>query len=451
MKKKNFLKIILLLGDGLFMYASLFLALVIRNRSFLWNSDGFVYGFSFLYVSWIILIYVLNLYDIRFFRKTMDFFLNLITFSVLAFFIGVTYFYFRPSFGITPKIILVLNILAFDVLFLLWRYSFNLILGAKRIREKVAIVGFHERLDEILPQIEKTYSLEAVFCPQGMDKQEKCLIFSLKPKIVSAISDFKNIITERKITSIIFALDFYENKDLVKEIFFGLPLTLNYIGIDDLYESMTKKVSIDHLDEIWFLEKVSRPEDKFGQVSKRIFDIFLSVVGLFVFIIFLPFVAVAIKIEDKGSVFYSQTRPGKNAEKFVIQKFRTMKECHGASSMVWREKDSSNITRVGRFLRKTHIDELPQAWSILRGDLSFVGPRPEPMKLAEIYEQEIPFYKQRYLVKPGLFGWAQINFPASLSVDEAKDKFEYDLYYIKNRSLLLDLEIILKSIKLFFV
>ena len=104
---------------------------------------------------------------------------------------------------------------------------------------------------------------------------------------------------------------------------------------------------------------------------------------------------------------------------------------------------------IGKILRKLHLDELPQAWNIFKGELSFVGPRTEWIEFAKIFEKEIPFYKQRYLVKPGLFGWAQINFPASKSVDEAKEKFEYDLYYIKNHSLLLDLEIILKTIKLF--
>ena len=116
---------------------------------------------------------------------------------------------------------------------------------------------------------------------------------------------------------------------------------------------------------------------------------------------------------------------------------------------IWREKDKNNITKTGRILRKFHIDELPQFLSILRGDLSFVGPRPEWVELAKVFEKKIPFYPQRYLVKPGFTGWAQINFPASTSIEEAKRKFEYDLYYIKNRSFLLDIEIILKTVRLF--
>ena len=126
-----------------------------------------------------------------------------------------------------------------------------------------------------------------------------------------------------------------------------------------------------------------------------------------------------------------------------------MKEAHDQNSKVWREKGGNEVTKLGAVLRRLHIDELAQAYNILKGDISFVGPRAEWQELAKVFEKEIPFYRQRYLVKPGLIGWAQINFPASKSVGEAKEKFEYDLYYIKNHSLLLDLEIILKAVKLF--
>lgn len=451
MKKINFLKIILLLGDISLMYFALFLALFIRNKNLLSQFSGFFYEFLILYILWVLAIFVLSLYNLNFFRKIIDFFLNLIIFSVLAFFIGVTYFYFRPEFGITPKTVLLLNVILFGILFLIWRYLFNLFLEAKMIKEKVVIVGFYKRLKEILPQIKRIYSIEALFCPSYINEQNKCLFISPNINTISEISDLKNIVIEKKITSVIFSLDFYSNEDLVKKIFTALPLTLNYIGIDDLYESITKKVSLDHLDEIWFLEKISRPEDIFNKGVKRILDIIFSIIGLFFFIIFLPFAAIAIKLDSAGSIFYSQKRVGKNGKLFLMHKFRTMKEDKNQDKEVWREINKDNITRVGKVLRRLHLDELPQAWNIFKGDLSFVGPRAEWSELAGVFEKEIPFYRERYLVKPGLIGWAQINFPASKSVDEAKEKFEYDLYYIKNHSILLDIEIILKAVKLFIL
>jgi len=449
MRRINFLKIILLLGDISLMYLALFLAIFIRDNNLLDQFSGFFYNFLILYIIWLFIIFVLALYDSHFFKKIKDFFFNLIIFSILAFFIGVTYFYFRPTFGITPKTILLLNVIIFDVLFLIWRYSVNLFLEARGVKEKVIIVGFHEKLKEIFPQIKNIYDIVVFFCPPYMDAQKKCLFISPDMNIISEISDLKNIVIEKKITSIIFSLDFYSNEDLVKEIFTVLPLTLNYIGIDDLYELITKKISLEHLDEIWFLEKISKPVDIFEQSIKRIFDIILSLVALIIFIIFLPFIAFAIKIDDKGSIFYTQKRVGKNGNLFLMHKFRTMKEDKNQDKETWREINKDNITRVGKVLRRLHLDELPQAWNIFKGDINFVGPRPEWVELAKVFEKEIPFYKQRYLIKPGLIGWAQINYPASKSVNEAKEKFEYDLYYIKNHSLLLDLEIVLKAIKLF--
>ena len=128
-----------------------------------------------------------------------------------------------------------------------------------------------------------------------------------------------------------------------------------------------------------------------------------------------------------------------------------MQENSNQDKEVWREKNGGNVTRVGKILRQLHLDELPQSINILRGDISFVGPRAEWIELAKVFEKEIPFYKQRYLVKPGLIGWAQINYKASKSVEEAQEKFEYDLYYIKNHSILLDLEIFLKAARLFLM
>ena len=336
-------KIILLLGDIFVIYVALFLALLIRSKNLLGQFDSFFYRSVLLYILWVFVIYILSLYDINFFKKKIDFLYELVVFSILAFFIGVTYFYFRPTFGITPKTILLLNLLIFDILFLFWRYLFNLFLEARRIKERVAIVGSHDRLDEISAQIQRIYSIETIFCPTNLGQQGKCSALLSGLKIISEIENFKNIVIGKKITSIIFALDFYSNKNLVKDIFDSLPLTLNYIGIEDLYESITKKISLDHLNEIWFLEKISKPINIFEQGVKRIFDVIFSIVGLLVFLIFLPFIALAIKIEDKGHIFYFQKRVGINGKIFMLYKFRTMAEDRNQDKEIWREKNKDNI------------------------------------------------------------------------------------------------------------
>jgi len=428
MPKNSIAKFILLLGDVAVIFAALFFTLLLRGRNLVNEFQSFAYGFSVLYLLWIFVIFVLNLYDLHFFKKPIDFFFSLITFSVLASLVGVAYFYFRPELGMTPKTILILNVLSFDILFLCWRYLFNLVLEARGVKEKMVIIGSEPELKEILPQIKKRYQIFGLFA-------EVCDIRGLN-----------KIISEKKVSTVLLATN---NKNLIREIFSTLPLRLYYINFNDLYESITKKVPVSNLDEAWFLEKISKPEGKLEQIVKRLFDVLFSLVGLFFFIVFLPFIAVAIKLDSGDRVFYKQERVGKNRRIFTIYKFRTLKEKSTESREVWREKNGEEVTRVGKFLRRVHLDELPQSWSILKGDISFVGPRAEWLELVKTFEKEVPFYKQRYLVKPGLIGWAQINFPASKSVNEAREKFEYDLYYIKNHSLLLDLEIILKAIKLF--
>lgn len=210
-----------------------------------------------------------------------------------------------------------------------------------------------------------------------------------------------------------------------------------------------KKISLTGIDEKWIFENVGKGDNAAYRIFKRSADIFFGCLGLFLFLLVLPFAAIFIKIDSKGSIVYKQERTGRGDKKFVLYKFRTMHHDNSGQMRLWREKEKSNITRVGEILRRLHLDELPQALNLLKGDISFVGPRAEWSVLAEKFEKEIPFYKHRYLVKPGIVGWAQINFPPSRSAQEAREKFEYDLYYIKNRSALLDVKIILKSYRLF--
>jgi len=211
-------------------------------------------------------------------------------------------------------------------------------------------------------------------------------------------------------------------------------------------------ICLEDINSEWIKNNIVANENIFYLLFKRLADIFFGCIGFVFFILILPIVYVLIKLEAGGPVFYIRKRVGLNGKIFDFYKFSSMvgNDNKDNDKDLWRVKDENQITKIGKILRKTHFDELPQSINLLKGDLSFVGPRPEWIEIAKIFEQEIPFYKQRYLVKPGLFGWAQINYKASSSIDEAKKKFEYDLYYIKNQSILLDLEIILKSINLFF-
>jgi exopolysaccharide biosynthesis polyprenyl glycosylphosphotransferase len=171
---------------------------------------------------------------------------------------------------------------------------------------------------------------------------------------------------------------------------------------------------------------------------RRLLDVVLSIVGLVLSLPLMALAAIAIKIDSRGPILYRQKRVGQRNQVFTIMKFRSMRIDSEPDGPVWAEEDDPRITRVGRIIRKLRIDELPQFVNIIRGEMSFVGPRPERPEFVEMLEQEIPYYSQRHLVKPGLTGWAQIRYPYCASVEDAVQKLQYDLYYIKNQSLMLD-------------
>jgi exopolysaccharide biosynthesis polyprenyl glycosylphosphotransferase len=216
-----------------------------------------------------------------------------------------------------------------------------------------------------------------------------------------------------------------------------------------LYEEMTGRVPIHHLESDWiirsFVDEVH--VSGFYELTKRLLDIIGGLAGMIVLLVFTPFIALAILIDSGLPVFYSQTRLGRGAMKFKIYKFRTMKqnaEQDGEAKLA--EKNDPRITRVGDFLRKSRLDELPQFWNVLRGEMSLVGPRAERPELIAEFQKQVPFYRARLLVKPGLTGWAQINYGYYASVTEMSVKLEYDLYYIKHRTLPMDFQIILRTI-----
>lgn len=216
-----------------------------------------------------------------------------------------------------------------------------------------------------------------------------------------------------------------------------------------LYEELTQRVPIEHLESDWvirsFVDQVR--VHGFYELMKRIMDVLGGLVGTLIFLLVLPFIAIAIIVETGFPVFYSQPRLGKGAQLFTILKFRTMKqnaEADGQPKVA--EENDPRVTRVGNFLRKTRLDELPQFWTVLRGEMSLVGPRAERPELVAEYQKQIPYYRARLLVKPGLTGWAQINYGYVATVKETFVKLEYDLYYIKHRTLNLDFSIVLRTI-----
>ncbi|MFA5743039.1 MAG: exopolysaccharide biosynthesis polyprenyl glycosylphosphotransferase [Candidatus Paceibacterota bacterium] len=453
-KGKWFFRIFLPVMDVVLMYASLFLALALRYNDFSFlpgfQTRAFLLNFSVINLFWLFLLYSFDFYENIAVKSRLEFFKKNLIFVSLASSFGFIYFYLNPWTAIAPKTILLLDIIIFSLFLYAWR-SFLYFLCAGHFKKKVIIVGdktSNRELSEIIPDLAQNgFDLVSIVDPLVMSREKPDMGSEEKNGRIFDIPSLRKFIEEEKIDLVVLALDRKKEEGISQKVFSDLPLNIDYLSFASFYENITKKIPLESVDEIWFLENISRPDKKIYEFSKRAFDIFFSLAGLLFFALIFPFAALAIKLDSPGSIFYVQKRAGKDGKEFSFYKLRSMRESENQHK-TWRVNDESQVTRVGKALKRIHFDELPQFYNILKGDLSFVGPRPEWVKLAELYEEQIPFYRQRYLIRPGFTGWAQINYPASASVDEAKEKFKYDLYYIKNRSFLGDIAIILKTAKL---
>ncbi len=224
---------------------------------------------------------------------------------------------------------------------------------------------------------------------------------------------------------------------------------IEIIRMATLYEELLGRVPIHHLESDWVLRSFvdEARSSSFFEIGKRLLDIIGSIVGLLILIIILPFLAIATLIDSGMPIFYWQERLGRGGREFKIIKFRTMRQdAETAGQPQMAGKNDPRITRVGNFMRVTRLDEVPQFWNVLRGEMSIVGPRAERAQWVATFQQEIPFYRARLLVKPGITGWAQINYGYASTVEDTAVKLEYDLYYIKHRSIAMDFVIILRTV-----
>ena len=220
------------------------------------------------------------------------------------------------------------------------------------------------------------------------------------------------------------------------------------VDIRSFYEHVVKSLPISQITEEWLLQNEGFNLNTRGSLRrlKRALDVLCSLMLLIPAAPIMLLTAIAIRLESPGPVIYKQDRVGLFEKEFTVYKFRSMRTDAEKNGAVWAMKNDTRVTRVGRFIRKVRIDELPQIWNILKGDMSFIGPRPERMTFVQELKKEIPYYSIRHTVKPGLTGWAQVCYPYGASIEDSLHKLEYDLYYIKNISILLDITIIMKTV-----
>ena len=431
---------LLLLGDlGIFI-VSLWLTLLVRFQEIPSFATFFelLRPFSILFIIWCLVFFIAGLYEKHtiIFKRQLP--LRVLNTQIFNGFLSVLFFYLVPYFGVTPKVILFIYIIISLALISLWRIYGEKLFGLKT-KEKALILGRGTEMNLLLQEVNNN-------ARYGLD-----FVASYDLDNISNIDFQKEIIEKIRGQNIMVVVLDMQNENLKKNLsgFYGLLFSqIRFVDINSLYEDIFDRVPLSLVSYNWFLENVSLSQSVTYDVFKRITDlVFAFVFGLASLILY-PFIYLAIKLEDNKPIFIIQERIGKNNKLIKIRKFRTMSFNDNESG---DETKINKITKVGGFLRKSRLDEIPQLWNVWKGDLSLIGPRPELPALAKVYEKEVPYYNVRHLITPGLSGWAQLyheNHPhQGVNTEETKNKLSYDLYYVKNRSLFLDLKIALKTIK----
>lgn len=433
--------LILFAGDLLAFCLALWLSLALRYGSI--PSIPLLYQhavpFFVLFVFWVLAFFIAGLYEkhtLVFKGKLPALILNT---QIINSFIAVSFFYLTPFFGITPKTILAMELVIFSLLIILWRIVLVPLFGLRQ-RENAIIIGAGPEMKELLAEV------------NGNERYNITFFSSVDLEQIDGIAFQEEVIEKvysEGISSIVIDLKSEKSKKILPSLYNLIFSNIRFFDMNKVYEEIFERIPLSLLEYNWFLENISASPKVTYDFLKRVMDIAVSSVLGFISLVFYPFIWLAIKLDDGGDIFIIQERIGKNNCIVKILKFRTMSVDDGGEGDSDRDK---KITRVGKYLRASRIDEFPQLWSVLKGDISLIGPRPELPKLANLYEEQISFYNIRHLIKPGLSGWAQLyqENPPKFAEDygQTKTKLSYDLFYIKNRSLVLDIAITLKTIKI---
>jgi lipopolysaccharide/colanic/teichoic acid biosynthesis glycosyltransferase len=433
---------LLLLGDFAAFAGALMLTLLIRYQSM---PEGEVFAehigpFTLLFVVWISVFLIAGLYDryISLVRKSIP--ARILKVQVLNILIAALMFFIFP-FGIEPKTNLVIYLVVSTGLVIFWRlYIYPVLTTTRSMR--ALVIG----------DSEEAVAIAKVFAGNPFFKNIKPYLLSQKD--IPDFTEFRDALhrfIERGSTDMVIA-DMHDSfVEKLEGDLFRLAFadhSVRFFNLPTMYEELYHRIPPSVIRESWLLEHISPRSPHYAyEAVKRLIDIVGALVLLLPSIIIFPFIMLAIWLDDGGVFFYRAERVGLLNRTIHILKFRTMSGRDSAHAAI---KSTLTITRVGQFLRKTRLDELPQLFNVLAGDLSFIGPRPEIPTLVSVYAENIPYYNMRHLTKPGLSGWAQINnfdVPrGGVDIPRTINKLSFDLYYLKNRSVLLDIEIALKTI-----
>ena len=438
---------LLFIGDLVAFLASLYLTLLLRYFELPTAASitPYLSPFAFLFALWLLVFYGAGLYG-----KQLALFPSrlpdaLVKTQAVNILLAAVFFFLEPAFGIAPKTILVLYLVVSLALIFLWRLVLYPKLSARPHRERAVLIAFGEEADEIYAEVNGNarYGVEFCYRPSAAELADPdAFARSIAEKDASLIVADTESAEVARVMPLIY--------DLAR-----LHHTYQFAAFEDFYEEVFDRIPLSELGHVWFLEHVAAADSVFYAVAKRTIDIVGGLAMGIVTIVAAPFIWIANRLEGPGPLFITQERIGRYGTRVSSYKFRSMTKNLSASGE-WTTEGENRVTKVGSLLRKTSLDEFPQFINVLAGDLSLVGPRNDILGLGERLAEALPYYEARYLVTPGITGWAQINQryeagnASPQSVEETKVRLAYDFYYLKHRSLGLDIIIALKTIKRMF-
>ncbi|MGA9070784.1 MAG: TIGR03013 family XrtA/PEP-CTERM system glycosyltransferase [Terracidiphilus sp.] len=363
----------------------------------------------------------------------------LLVLSVLSFILAGLLF-FSPDLDIGPNVLVVgVSILA--VVLFVWRWAYEWILAFPIFRERVYVLGCGERARSVVQLLRETRGagMEVIGWKEDVDPQGGL------DRFAAELSAFRQ--SRPGIDRIIVAMEDRREAMPVREL---LDLRVRGVLIENastLQERLSGKLPLDGLNPSTLIFTDGFRMSPSQQLFRRLLSFVVSLTALLICLPFIPFIILAVRLSSPGPVFFTQTRVGQRGQLFTAIKFRTMRQDAEAQGAVWASQNDPRVTPVGGFMRKTRLDEIPQLWNVLRGEMAFVGPRPERPEFVQWLSQEIPYYDLRHMIRPGITGWAQVRYRYGASLKETRHKLEYDLYYIKHQSIGLDLLIMFETIK----
>lgn len=388
----------------------------------------------------LLLTYYFDLYAPRHISQSWEiYFRLLLVLSVLSFVLaGIIYFF--PDLYLGPHVFVTgVSILTISLVF--WRWAYEWIIGLPMFRERIYVLGCGQRARTVVETLRasRDTGMEVIGWKENVEKRRQ---------LASLAADLRSFCHPKPgIDRIIVAMEERRGAMPVQEL---LNLRLCGVVIENsstLLERLSGRLPLDGLSPSTLIFAEGFRMNTTLRIFRRLLSLAVALPALVICLPFFPFIILAVRLSSPGPILFSQTRVGLRGHPFTLYKFRTMRTDAEANGAVWAAKNDSRVTRVGRWMRNTRLDEIPQLWNVIRGDMAFVGPRPERPEFVQWLRQEIPYYDLRHMIRPGLTGWAQVRYRYGASLEETMRKLEYDLYYVKHLSIGLDLLIMFETIK----